>query len=144
MAAVAKCYNVLTDLVDTANGKLIHFACLKKAFAKWVDQINKDTKHSLHGQLKWTPFQIDRATYNLNVMQRSLANLFRSHRPAPKGYEKLAAVMNKFTITRHESIRWTASMSKSQRSTLVESEIVIQSSQEPDGDHEKEKTEIND
>ena len=47
-------------------------------------------------------FEIDQCMYNLNVQQRSLANLYRSKRSAPKKFPRLEALMRKFKLSRHK------------------------------------------
>ena len=47
-------------------------------------------------------FEIDQCMYNLNVQQRSLANLYRSKRSAPKKFPRLEALMRKLKLSRHK------------------------------------------
>ena len=49
-------------------------------------------------------FEIDQCMYNLNVQQRSLANLYRSKRSAPKKFPRLEALMRKFKLSRHKKL----------------------------------------
>lgn len=92
LAAVNSNYSIISEALELSDGKLILFSCLKKAFRQWTRTANLDM----------SAFQIDQAAYGMNVQLRSLANLYRVNRGAPKMFPKIECLLNKFKIAKHK------------------------------------------
>ena len=92
-ARVDRNYHILSEVVDTGDGRIPRQASLHKQF---VDYLHFEG-------VNWSFRDSDDAATRLRAMLQSLLLLKRSLKPAPKNHERLQAIMDKLVVDRGRS-----------------------------------------